>query len=213
MEKRNKKGLVVFGLLVLCVILATGIFMFNQTPKGEDVPQGIGGIAQDVTPGGIAGTQTETPAEEAAPTIVPNEINPTDTAPIIVIPSGITPAETTADSGTDRVTPMTTIPEKPDPPELPETAYKFEPAEEATLEDVEAFESIPAELRNPDVRPNITPAPVTPAPSANTQTPQSGDRQNGQVYIPGFGWIKDEGGGSQGSVSDSNGSLDKIIGY
>lgn len=43
--------------------------------------------------------------------------------------------------------------------------------------------------------------------------PKMGDRNDkGQVYVEGFGWIKDEGGGGEGTVVDSTGDIDKQIG-
>lgn len=45
------------------------------------------------------------------------------------------------------------------------------------------------------------------------QTPSAGDKNsNGQVYVPGFGWVKDEGGGGQGTTIDSNGDINKQVG-
>ncbi|EGW36662.1 DUF6550 family protein, partial [Desulfosporosinus sp. OT] len=41
---------------------------------------------------------------------------------------------------------------------------------------------------------------------------KSGDKKDGQVYIPGFGWVKDEGGGSQGKVGKSDGDINKQVG-
>ena len=196
MEKKNRKGLAVVGLLALCVILTVGLFMLGRSPKGEDSLQNMNGIAQNVTPNGI----------DRVPDTTPND------APPSVRPGEIRQSEPSDGSGTGNTTELTVIPEKPQPPELPETAHKFEPQEEATLDDVAAFEALPAELRNPDVKPDTTPAPVQTV-RQQDNAPQSGDRQNGQVYIPGFGWIKDEGGGGQGQQSVGTGSLDKIIGH
>ena len=194
MEKRNKKGLVIFGALALSAILTVGIFTLNQNPKLEESPQDNGDIIQiinDVTPGGI----DETPKEAAIPDITP---------------SVITPAET---EKTDNIIQLTVMPEKPEPPELPDTAYQGEPADEATVEDVEIYEALDPVLKNPDVKPDITIAPVEPA-KPQENTPQSGDTNaSGQIYIPGFGWVKNEGGGGQGSVSYVDESkLDIIIG-
>ena len=33
-------------------------------------------------------------------------------------------------------------------------------------------------------------------PQPDTNQPQSGDKQDGKIYVPGFGWIEDQGGGS-----------------
>ncbi|MNN77484.1 hypothetical protein D3C81_1939510 [compost metagenome] len=37
-------------------------------------------------------------------------------------------------------------------------------------------------------------------------TPKAGDKnKKGQVYVPGFGWVEDKGGGSQGTVVGKEG--------
>ncbi|UWG97558.1 MAG: DUF6550 family protein [Candidatus Dehalobacter alkaniphilus] len=42
--------------------------------------------------------------------------------------------------------------------------------------------------------------------------PKSGDKKGGKVYIPGFGWVTDEGGGGKGEVVDSDGDINKQVG-
>lgn len=40
-----------------------------------------------------------------------------------------------------------------------------------------------------------------------------GDKNDkGQIYIDGFGWVKDEGGGGKGTAVDSNGDINKQVG-
>ena len=82
------------------------------------------------------------------------------------------------------------------------------------------------ELKNPDQKPNgdkVTEndkpqdhdkveKPVTP-PKTDNQ-PQGGDKKDGQIYVPGFGWIDDIGEG-QGTVADDmyeNGNKVGIMG-
>ena len=193
MKKKNTKGLVVFGLLALCVILTAGLFMLGQGPKaGIDVlPQNTDNLAGGVTPGGIVGTPFDTP-----PTIRPGVISPTEP------PVG---------NGTDNDIPLTVIEDRPEPPELPATAYTGEPTGEATPDDVEAHQALDPSLTNPDVKPNITPPPVTPA-RPNDNTPQGGTTNDkGEVYVPGFGWIPNSGA-NDGKPSGSDGDWDKQIG-
>ena len=54
--------------------------------------------------------------------------------------------------------------------------------------------------------------PETPAPAPAPDEPQGGDKQDGKIYIPGFGWIEDEGGGGQGETVDSDGDPNKMVG-
>lgn len=74
--------------------------------------------------------------------------------------------------------------------------------------------------QTPDGKPVTTPPPVvdhdkveqpkeTPKPD---NQPQGGDTSNGKIYVPGFGWIEDEGGGGQGTVADGDGDINKQVG-
>ena len=51
--------------------------------------------------------------------------------------------------------------------------------------------------------------PSTP-PKSDSQ-PQGGEKKNGQIYVPGFGWIDDIGEG-QGTVVDGEGDINKQVG-
>ena len=79
------------------------------------------------------------------------------------------------------------------------------------------------QLKNPDQKPNgekVTEQdkpvehnkvekPSTPPKSDNQ--PQGGEKKNGQIYVPGFGWIDDIGEG-QGTVVDGEGDINKQVG-
>lgn len=79
------------------------------------------------------------------------------------------------------------------------------------------------QLKNPDQKPNgekVTEQdkpvehnkvekPNTPPKSDNQ--PQGGEKKNGQIYVPGFGWIDDIGEG-QGTVVDGEGDINKQVG-
>jgi hypothetical protein len=75
-----------------------------------------------------------------------------------------------------------TKPEPPAPPEIP--------TEQATN---------PA--APPTYAPEQTVREVTTT-TPNAKIPQGGEKKNGQIYIPGFGWIKDEGGGMNAIPAD-----------
>lgn len=79
------------------------------------------------------------------------------------------------------------------------------------------------ELKNPEQKPNgdkVTDGdkpqdhdkvekPVTPK---SDNRPQGGDKKDGQIYVPGFGWIDDQGGGGEGTVVDGDGDINKQVG-
>jgi hypothetical protein len=185
MKKKNTTGLVILGLLALCVILTAGVFMLGQSPKGEDNPQNMGGAAGDVTPGGI----TEAPIVKTTPDIKPSDITPT---------------EPPTDSKTGSDIPLTVIDDKPEPPDKPDTAHSDDEGEphEPTTD--------PA-LTNPDKKPDSSPKPAETAPPKDN-TPQGGDTNDkGEVYVPGFGWVKSSGDNVV-EKSGSGGDWDKQIG-
>lgn len=59
-----------------------------------------------------------------------------------------------------------------------------------------------AALTDPAAPPEYEPAQttVTAAPEPKSDTPQHGETNDGKIYINGFGWVKDEGGGGTGYV-------------
>lgn len=93
-------------------------------------------------------------------------------------------------------------------PEKTESAPQNEPPESPKIEDEEM-------LTNPDKEPTYEPEQTevklqTETPS---DTPKHGDKKDGQIYINGFGWIKDEGGGGIGYTDTEMYQNGNKIGY
>ncbi|WP_353852753.1 DUF6550 family protein [Dehalobacter restrictus] len=65
-------------------------------------------------------------------------------------------------------------------------------------------------LKNPDTPPVYDKEQTTV--DKESSEPKSGDKKDGKVYIPGFGWVTDEGGGGKGEVVDSDGDINKQVG-
>lgn len=68
-----------------------------------------------------------------------------------------------------------------------------------------------SQLTNPDTPPSYEQEDTTVTPGSDT--PKNGDKKDGKIYIEGFGWIEDEGGQAQGEAVDSDGDIDKQVGY
>lgn len=64
-------------------------------------------------------------------------------------------------------------------------------------------------LTDPDNVPTYTPEQTNPS---QGDTPTGGDTRPGQIYIPGFGWVADEGGGGAGTDTGSGGDPNKQVG-
>ena len=181
---KNKRNYAILGVLAFAVILVGALFVFSDSAEQS---------------GTIAGE--ETAGYFAADYDVERDISPET----IATPDPITipePADTPQDPITqqprqsDNTRPeqsddpneivLTVIEDRPEPPEPP---VNTDPLDE------------------PAAPPTQTPA-TPPA-----QTPSAGDTRNGEIYFPGFGWIPDEGGGSEGQRSYGYGCIDTIIGY
>ena len=91
---------------------------------------------------------------------------------------------------------------------------------------VEEEDQVDVNLTDSEKKPETTPPP---APSQEEQQaasekdepivhepdsnqPQTGDTQGGSIYLEGFGWITDEGGGSVQHNIDSDGDINKQVG-
>ncbi|ODA43171.1 DUF6550 family protein [Desulfosporosinus sp. BG] len=115
--------------------------------------------------------------------------------PNIMAPTNGTESQTSSnvvldiDKQQDVEVPIAETPQKPAEPEKP--VVKDEGA-----------------LKNPDTPPVYDKEQTTV--EKKSSEPKSGDKKDGQVYIPGFGWVKDEGGGSQGVKVGNEG--DKLTG-
>ena len=58
-------------------------------------------------------------------------------------------------------------------------------------------------LTNPDAEPSYEPEQTEVKPQETpSDTPKHGDKKDGKIYINGFGWIDDEGGGGIGYTDD-----------
>jgi hypothetical protein len=72
---------------------------------------------------------------------------------------------------------------------------------------------VPETLTDPTVKPHDTQTPANASqPTTNSNQPQSDATRDGQIYIPGFGWIDNHGGGGHGQPADSDGDIDKMVG-
>lgn len=72
----------------------------------------------------------------------------------------------------------------------PEVTKPEEPESEVLADSTQKPDGTPVEV--PD---ETTGTGVSASPESGISEPQAGDTSNGQIYIPGFGWVEDEGGG------------------
>ena len=93
-------------------------------------------------------------------------------------------------------------------PEKTESTPQSEPPAPPQIEDEEM-------LTNPDKEPTYEPeqTEVKPQPETPSDTPKHGDKKDDMIYINGFGWIKDEGGGGIGYTDNEMYQNGNKIGY
>ena len=125
----------------------------------------------------------EDPASDSASVIV-------DPVPIVIADnSGVDDGPPAVDSGPDQtIQGDVEKPEAPPPPEIDEDAAS-----------------------DPNNVPSYTPEQTNPQ-GQQPAEPSGGETRPGQIYVPGFGWIADEGGGGVGIDTGSDGDPNKQVG-
>lgn len=186
MEKltlKMKKGFIIAGLSGLCVLLVVGIFA--------------------VLGDGTDKTKLPDTSQEANNPVSVGEIQNDKVNEPIVTVQEVAQKET---QDTNTLKPndiqLTEIPVKPQPPEKPETAV-----------DTDKPHDIPKDtsLTNPDKKPTVTVKPVEPTKPKEVKPTGGETNSKGEVYVPGFGWVKNSGSNEE-IKSQSDGDWNKQIG-
>ena len=183
MTMKTKRSLAVGGGTVLCAALAVLIAArFAPEPEAtapdtSDTSSTTSSISVEIS---TAKREETKPIEIEKPvesTIAPDNRTPTESDPE-------KEAEDFIEDGGIEIN--QDFPE----PEKTESAPQIEPPEPPKIEDDEMF-------TNPDKEPTYEPeqTEVKQQPETPSDTPKHGDKKGGQIYINGFGWLKDEGGG------------------
>ena len=186
MEKltlKMKKGFIIAGLSGLCVLLVVGIFA--------------------VLGDGTDNTKLPDTSQDANNTVSVGEIQNDKVNEPIVTVQEVAPKET---QDTNTLKPndiqLTEIPVRPQPPEKPDTAV-----------DSDKPHDIPKDtnLTNPDKKPTVTVKPVEPTKPKEDKPTGGETNSKGEVYVPGFGWVKNSGSNEE-IKSQSDGDWNKQIG-
>lgn len=205
MTMKTKRGLAVGGGTVLCAALAV-LIATRFAPDDKSVTTS--------TPESSSTTQINVQISTAKR----EEIKPVEiqqpTASSAVKPdnniSDITPAESDPEQEAVDFIEDGGIEINQDfpEPEKTESAPQDEPPEPPKIEDEKT-------LTNPDKEPSYEPeqTEIKPQPETPSGTPKHGDRKDGMIYIDGFGWIVDEGGGGEGEYLDGMYENGNKIGY
>ena len=180
---KTKRYLAIGGGAVICIGLVAAISLqFGKIPAGENtLPEESSAVTEIVVdPGEVQIEESDSSADLVIKPETGTETELEETAP----PVDSRPAQT--DQTEQSIQPDVTKPEEPsedvltDPTQMP---------------DGTKVETPPTPVGHDEV---VTPTEPEPAPGE----PQAGDTQNGQIYIPGFGWVQNNGGGGSGTVAE-----------
>lgn len=199
MTMKTKRGLAVGGGTVFCAALAI-LIATRFAPE----PEATAPDASDTSSTTSISVEISTAKREE---IKPIEIEkPAESA---IIPDNSTPIESDPEKEAANfiedggIEVNQGFPE----PEKTESASQNEPLAPPQIEDEEM-------LTNPDKEPTYEPEQTeVKQPETPSDTPKHGDKKDGMIYINGFGWIKDEGGGGIGYTDNEMYQNGNKIGY
>lgn len=185
LRSKQKKWMMIAGGAVICIVLAAAIgSQFRKQPGAKDVilpeeteqPPIILADIPYKADAGLEGTEGDNTEEEAE----------------VVIRTGAGSMEETGEAL---------------PPQTDKEEQKLQ-------EEVTKPEEVPEEvLHDPTRKPDGEMVEKEPVPEEHEEgtrpeepvvpegTPQAGDTSGGQIYIPGFGWVENQGGGASGSTA------------
>lgn len=179
MKENTKKWLVIAGLAAVCVLLVFGISRLLYKEPVHDLTE-ESQTAEDtelVIDGGEISKLPESDSLEDAEN--------TEEEKELVI--DIQPETDQIESGQQEIQ------------KEPEKTEDEKPQEPPALEE-------DADVTNPETPPAYEEPEKTMPPANDTSsaenTPKTGDTKDGMVYIEGFGWIVDNGGGGSGTIAD-----------
>ena len=199
MTMKTKRGLAVGGGTVLCAALAI-LIAARFAPEPEAAAPDTSDISSTTS---ISVEISTAKHEETKPIEIENP------AESIIVPDNSTPTESDPEKeAADFIEDGGIEIEQNFPePEKAESAPQNEPPAPPQIEDEEM-------LTNPDKEPIYEPEQTEfKPPETHSDTPKHGDKKDGMIYINGFGWIKDEGGGGIGYTDNEMYQNGNKIGY
>ncbi len=177
MTEKTKKYLAIGGGAIICVALVAAIGLrFGRPPVTEDILPSSSSTPMEIV---VDPSELTSEVEKTEPVIQPN----TDTSSETQQPVDTRPAQT--DQTEQSIQPEVTKPAEPEETVKNDTTQK---------PDGTKVDTPPVPVEHESV---VVPSEPTPAPD----TPQAGDTSGGKIYIPGFGWTENNGGGGSGTTA------------
>lgn len=182
LSEKAKKRIFIAGLSVVCVILVIAI---SSQFKKDDTSNAIIPVTPKVTDAAEPDAEIITSAVE---TVNDQEITVQPIEPT-AIPTPTKGADTEDSKETEQS--IQTEPVKPKAP-----------TETPAVSDAKA-------VTNPNKEPEYKPEDKV---KTKPSEPKSGDKKDGKIYVPGFGWIEDNGDGVEQNDVSSDGDIEKQVG-
>lgn len=168
---KTKKQIILAGLGIasIALVIAIASQFKEEVPRDAEI-LATPAVSREVTPSVSVPPSSTEPTNE--PTVSAKPIEPTETSAVI---EG---ADTGKSTGTEQsIQAEPTKPPVPTDPPKPKAKTSSPPKETVAKEPSEAAEQTEDKVKT------------------TTQAPASGEKKDGKIYVPGFGWIEDEGGG------------------
>lgn len=187
LTEKTKRYLAIGGGILVCIGLTAAISLRFGSRHVEDVLPAETSAVTDVMVN-PAEVQEEESGEMEIETSVP--LPGPETESIAVPEETDITAPVSDDSPEEAIQEEQSIQPDVEKPDAPEEEVLTDPAQKP---DGTKVETPPAPVEHD--------AAATPE-IQEPDEPQAGDTQDGQIYIPGFGWVEDHGGGSSGTVAE-----------
>lgn len=168
---KAKKQLIIAGLGTVCVVLVIAIALQFKTNAPKDVS-----FQPSSTVADTVSPSSENPTLSTVPTKTP-EISQIESTPTQA-------ADTGKSTGAEQSIQT-------------EVTKPTEPSQEAKTDPTKKPDGEQVTTVTPVEHDKVT----KPATSTTPSTPKSGDKKDGKIYVPGFGWIEDNGGGGTGTTA------------
>ena len=172
---KAKKRFIISALGVVCVVLVIAIISQFRTEEPKDASvQSSSTVSDAISPGTVIPVPSADPIKTPEVTVPP--IEPTE--------AYTKPADSGDSTGTEQG-----IQAEVTKPTQPPQEVKTDPTKTPDGEKVEAVKPVEHD--------KVT----KPENTTTSDTPKSGDKKDGKIYVPGFGWIEDNGGGGSGTTA------------
>lgn len=172
---KAKKRFIIAALGVVCVVLVIAIISQFKTEEPKDASvQSSSTVSDAISPGKVIPVPSADPIKTPEVTVLP--INPAE--------ASTKPADSGDSTGTEQ-----SIQAEVTKPTQPPQEVKTDPSKTPDGGKVDTVKPVEHD--------KVT----KPASNTSPSEPKSGDKKDGKIYVPGFGWIEDNGGGGSGTTA------------